>query len=904
MAVRYTTARYSAGIETAGTAPSARWGHTAVRFDDCLIIYGGRSAEAEVLADCHIFNFGTRLWSRVESPNSETPPARWGHAAVIYKEAMYVMGGENASGNCTNDTWRLNLETCQWAKVSAIFSPTPRKLHKAVVFDDSIYIVGGIDSSGKSLNDVWFYESAASIWLEVRTQGDLPRRGAHTAVVYKNSLFIYGGRDGDKDYDDLWELKLYLGGADWQKVVLSEPASPTARSGHTCVVLRDAMYMLGGGHDDDANAVYEFSFDYRKWCKIITTGDPVSRLAHHTMSVRGEAFFVFGGHDHEGAGSGRLDYLCLGKDEFLSEETTLDDEYKKYPRAEWEGIVLRRHPEILELRERVRPLTGLPSFSRMARSSRTENRNALSHRVMLQLVMEHLDNEQHSKTVQAIQKESNLLYVKPPEAAKAKESQLVTLLRLSQIRLRSHYLTTKDIFAPDLPKPYDDEFDKEVEVIDHLPGRAKEEEQADVNVWDEPPDSPEKNIVKELNKNQKLEIQAGTLNKLIEQLVPDADKPLDLAYIKIFVHTHQSFTTPQVFLKKLVQRYQVPVPKGMSREEYKSKVQQPMAKRVCNVIKYWVEKGWGDFLDSRLLYQLNGFIDGCLARDGYHQLAHSLRAAINKNKLSHHMDEKMFVSEPPEPKVPVKIFSTKLTTKQIDDEEIARQLTLMHFELYQAIQPSEFLNKSWLDPHLRFKAPNVIAMMKAYEEVSLWVATEILTQDKARRRVKLIKKFIDIAKYLRQLNNFHSLFAVLAGLNLPPVQSLNRAFSEIPLQTQSVFSDLVKLIPPREGEALAYKESLQKSVDEGHLPLLPYLDVVLRDILLIEDGIPSRTKVHNLINFEKRARLFSVIQKVHEHQRRVYNLQPVHQVRVILEESINAHKPLKELEAIASRLDS
>jgi hypothetical protein len=109
--------------------------------------------------------------------------------------------------------------------------------------------------------------------------------------------------------------------------------------------------------------------------------------------------------------------------------------------------------------------------------------------------------------------------------------------------------------------------------------------------------------------------------------------------------------------------------------------------------------------------------------------------------------------------------------------------------------------------------------------------------------------------------------------------------------------------------------------------------VVLRDILLIEDGIPSRTKVHNLINFEKRARLFSVIQKVsvhpppdlpntqradrvcvvacaangrqvHEHQRRVYNLQPVHQVRVILEESINAHKPLKELEAIASRLDS
>lgn len=103
----------------------------------------------------------------------------------------------------------------------------------------------------------------------MRTQGDLPRRGNHTVVVYKNSLFVYGGRDGDKDYDDLWELKLCtepppapspdlrvrvrntdrpgrdpdLGGADWQKVVLSEPASPTARSGHTWCVTDQAQVL-------------------------------------------------------------------------------------------------------------------------------------------------------------------------------------------------------------------------------------------------------------------------------------------------------------------------------------------------------------------------------------------------------------------------------------------------------------------------------------------------------------------------------------------------------------------------------------------------------------------------------------------------------------------------------------
>lgn len=76
--------------------------------------------------------------------------------------------------------------------------------------------------------------------------------------------------------------------------------------------------------------------------------------------------------------------------------------------------------------------------------------------------------------------------------------------------------------------------------------------------------------------------------------------------------------------------------------------------------------------------------------------------------------------------------------------------------------------------------------------------------------------------------------------------------------------------------------------------------MILRDLVIIEDTHPS--KVANLINFEKRVCLFQEIQKVQEYQRRVYNLQPVYQVRCILQESIAAHKTLKELEYMASNL--
>lgn len=50
---------YIADVETFGTPPTPRYGHTALRFDDCLLIYGGRSACGNALADCHIFNFGS-----------------------------------------------------------------------------------------------------------------------------------------------------------------------------------------------------------------------------------------------------------------------------------------------------------------------------------------------------------------------------------------------------------------------------------------------------------------------------------------------------------------------------------------------------------------------------------------------------------------------------------------------------------------------------------------------------------------------------------------------------------------------------------------------------------------------------------------------------------------------------
>ena len=48
-----------------------------------------------------------------------------------------------------------------------------------------------------------------------------------------------------------------------------------------------------------------------------------------------------------------------------------------------------------------------------------------------------------------------------------------------------------------------------------------------------------------------------------------------------------------------------------------------------------------------------------------------------------------------------------------------------------------------------------------------WVATEIVLTSNAKERLSVIKRFIEIAQYLREIDNFNSLIELVAGLKVP-----------------------------------------------------------------------------------------------------------------------------------------
>jgi son of sevenless len=90
----------------------------------------------------------------------------------------------------------------------------------------------------------------------------------------------------------------------------------------------------------------------------------------------------------------------------------------------------------------------------------------------------------------------------------------------------------------------------------------------------------------------------------------------------------------------------------------------------------------------------------------------------------------------------------KLKFLDIDVIEFARQLTIIESRLYAKIKPTECLNKTWqkkLNPGEPDPASNVKALILHSNQLTNWVAQMILTQSDVRRRVVVIKRFVNIA---------------------------------------------------------------------------------------------------------------------------------------------------------------
>uniref|UniRef100_A0A8C5F8U9 Rap guanine nucleotide exchange factor (GEF) 6 n=1 Tax=Gadus morhua TaxID=8049 RepID=A0A8C5F8U9_GADMO len=188
---------------------------------------------------------------------------------------------------------------------------------------------------------------------------------------------------------------------------------------------------------------------------------------------------------------------------------------------------------------------------------------------------------------------------------------------------------------------------------------------------------------------------------------------------------------------------------------------------------------------------------------------------------------------------------SQISLLQLSTVEVAAQLSMRDFELFRNIASTEYV-----DDLFKLDSRSGSGHLKQFEEVinqeTFWVATEILKEGNALKRMKTIKHFIKIALHCRECKNFNSMFAIISGLNLAPVARLRASWEKLPSKYEKLFTDVQDVFDPSRNMA-KYRNVL--SSQSMQPPIIPLFPVVKKDLTFLHEGNDS--SVDGLVNFEK-----------------------------------------------------
>ncbi|KAJ5782545.1 hypothetical protein N7457_004319 [Penicillium paradoxum] len=379
------------------------------------------------------------------------------------------------------------------------------------------------------------------------------------------------------------------------------------------------------------------------------------------------------------------------------------------------------------------------------------------------------------------------------------------------------------------------------------------------------------------NKGDSPVLKCGTLAGLVEHLTRH-DK-LDASFNGTFLLTYRSFTTAAELFEMLVQRFNIQPPFGLNQDDMQmwiDRKQKPIRFRVVNILKSWFDHFWmepNDEVHMDLLRRVHTFTSDSIATTKTPGTP-TLLAVIEQRLRGQDTTVKRLVptqsTAAPTPIIPKNM--KKLKFLDIDPTEFARQLTIIESRLYSKIRATECLNKTWqkkVGPDEPEPSPNVKALILHSNQLTNWVAEMILTQGDVKKRVVVIKHFVNVADKCRALNNYSTLTSIISALGTAPIHRLGRTWSQVSGRTSTVLENMRRLMASTKnfGE---YRETLHLA----NPPCIPFFGVYLTDLTFIEDGIPSLTP-SELINFNKRAKTAEVIRDIQQYQNVPYLLQPV-----------------------------
>ncbi|CAO3659514.1 unnamed protein product [Rhizopus stolonifer] len=346
-------------------------------------------------------------------------------------------------------------------------------------------------------------------------------------------------------------------------------------------------------------------------------------------------------------------------------------------------------------------------------------------------------------------------------------------------------------------------------------------------------------MIMQVSSLNKLQIIAGTLDRLLMKLLDEMSQDFD--YVDTYILCHSFFLDSWELLDKLMVLFYQGILPGEQLKDW----QQCLQFKVLNVIMRWIKVQFQDFQENTTLMTcLEEFLNGDILRAGYTTQVNTIKQTIKENFhcRSEHLTLKE--SESHQRSLLQPTFCAILPNLTHDafpnmcTKEIAKQLTLADFCLLKKISFHDYLHYQYKQER---KQDYISSMTERVNNLSHWVISKVETNKTTQKQV--VHKMIDIAKTCLEWNNFHT--AMIITMALGQSKEISHLSSD---SKQGVaYKQLTKYLNVSHNMC-HYRTALKKASS----PCVPFFPLILKDItFLLEGNSTFYQQQPHLINFNK-----------------------------------------------------
>lgn len=203
--------------------------------------------------------------------------------------------------------------------------------------------------------------------------------------------------------------------------------------------------------------------------------------------------------------------------------------------------------------------------------------------------------------------------------------------------------------------------------------------------------------------------------------------------------------------------------------------------------------------------------------------------------------------------------------RQVSSEKIAEQLTLIDLALLKSIRLEEFQNCCWTKKDKLNFAPNIVKFSQRFNHTSFWVVRDILNEENARLRAEIIGQFIRIGRRLFELNNLHSLVAVVLAIQSTPIHRLTNTWKHVSRRDRSIFDKLSEFVSEEENYC-----RLREHMHKIDMPCIPHLGMYQKDLVYL-DTLSKYPNANDEDRLRHSKEVEKIIQFIHQCQNSRYD---------------------------------